>query len=158
MTALDIARRARHAGQTPAQLKDQIRQLLADNTTIIAANSELECALYKALMNSLHDGMRIAKAEAERDAAVTEVRRLQGKVIRAGAEHARLRQAVLHARPRITPVPCELVRPYSPEIVLPYVSPVPYRDPSNETTQNIALIDLPQAAEAIGTQARLEVA
>lgn len=138
--------RARHAGQTPAQLKDQIRQLLADNTTVIAANADLECALYKALKNSLRDGMRIAQAEAERDAAVAEVRRLQRRVIQNGANLARLRQAVVNARPRIMPVPCEMVRPYSPEVVLPYVSPVPHRDTSNETTQTLPLVDLPRPA------------
>lgn len=158
MTALDTVRRARHAGQTPAQLKDQIRQLLADNTTIIAANADLECALYKALKNSLRDGMRIAQAEAERDAAVAEVRRLQARVIRNAADLARLRQTVINTRWRITPVPCELVRPYSPEVVLPYVSPVPYRDTSNDDTQNIALADLPNAVAAAAAQARLEVA
>lgn len=150
--------RARHAGKTPAQLKDQIQQLLADNRMVIADNADLECAVHKALMRSLRDGMCIAKAEAERDAAVAEVRRLQARVICNAADLARLRQAVIQARPRITEVPCELVRPYSPEVVLPYVSPVPYRDTSGETTQNTALVDLPQGAEAIGIQARLEVA
>jgi hypothetical protein len=145
---------ARHA----ARPTHDTRQLLADNRSLISANSDLECAVYKALMKSLQDAMLIAQLQAERDLAVAEVRRLQDKVIRAGAEHARLRQAVIHARPRITPVPCDLVRPYSPDVVLPYVSPVPYRDNSNDDTQNIALADLPQTATAIGIQARLEVA
>ncbi|MFE9372302.1 hypothetical protein ACFYM2_21380 [Streptomyces sp. NPDC006711] len=138
--------RAKHAGQTPTQLKNTIAQLLADNRTLIGETSDLNCAVHKALMNSLRDEMRIAQAERERDAAVAEVRRLQGKVIRAGAEHERLRQAVIAARPRITAVPSEMVRPYSPEVVLPYVSPVPYRDTSNETTQTLPLIDVPQRA------------
>ncbi|WP_328313140.1 hypothetical protein OG432_24675 [Streptomyces sp. NBC_00442] len=136
--------RARHAGQTPTQLKDQIAKLLADNRMLIGETSDLNCAVHKALMNSLRDEMRIAQAERERDAAVAEVRRLQSKVIRAGAEQERLRQAVIQARPRITEVPCELVRPYSPDVVLPYVSPVPYRDTSNETTQTLPLLDVPQ--------------
>ena len=138
--------RARHAGQTPAQLKDQIRQLLADNATVIADNSDLNCAVHRALTNSMQDAMLIAQLQAERDLAVAQVRALQRRVIADAAHLARLRQAVINARPRITPVPCELVRPYSPDVVLPYVSPVPYRDPRNETTQNIALIDLPQPA------------
>lgn len=156
MTVLDTIRRARHAGQTPSQLKDQIRRLLADNVTVTAANSELECAIYKALMNALRDGMRIAQAEQERDAAVAEARRLQARVIRDAADLARLRQAVINARWRITQVPRDLVRPYAPEVVLPYVSPVPYRDTSGETTQNVALADLPGAVAAAAAQARRE--
>lgn len=146
MTALDTVRRARHAGRTPAQLKDTIARLLADNAAVTAANETLVCDLTSALIRACRDEMRIAKAEQERDAAVAEVRRLQGKVIRAGAEHARLRQAVIQARPRITEVPSEMVRPYSPDVVLPYVSPVPYRDTSSETTQTLPLIDIPQRA------------
>jgi hypothetical protein len=140
--------RARHAGRTPAQLKDQIRQLLADNAVVTAANEALVCDLTSALLRACRDEMRIAQAEQERDAAVAEVRRLQRKVIAGAANQERLRQAVIHARPRITAMPSEMVRPYSPEVVLPYVSPVPYRDTSNETTQTLPLIDVPQQRAA----------
>lgn len=57
--------------------------------------------------------------------AVAEIKRLQNKVIRAEADKARLRQAVVDARPRITVVDTQLVRPYAPVVVLPYTSPVP---------------------------------
>ncbi|MEV8523218.1 hypothetical protein AB0451_03520 [Streptomyces sp. NPDC052000] len=146
MSTTNIVRRAKHAGQTPAQLKDQIRRLLADNAALTAATTDLECAVSRALLNACRDEMRIAQAETERDAAVAEVRRLQRRVIRDAADLTRLRQAVINARPRITQVPSEMVRPYSPDVVLPYVSPVPHHDTSNETTQTLPLIDVPQRA------------
>ncbi|MGW2861866.1 hypothetical protein [Streptomyces sp. NPDC001205] len=145
MTALDIVRRARHAGQTPAQLKDVIFQLEKDNATVTEANETLVCELTRAMIRACQDRMRIAQAEAERNAAVAEVKRLQAKVIRAGAEHARLRQAVITARPRFSVAVQQLDRPYVSNVQLPYQVPVG-RSTSNETTQALPLIDLPQGA------------
>lgn len=142
MTALYIAR---HAGKTPAQLKDEIRLLLADNATVTAANADLECAVHKALMNTLRDAMRIAQAEAERDAAVAEVRRLQRRVIADAANLARLRQAVIQARPRYTVAVQQLDRAYVSHVQLPYRVPVG-QSTANDETQQLPLVDLPQSA------------
>jgi hypothetical protein len=149
VTALDTARRARHAGKTPAQLKDNIRRLLKDNATVTEANETLVCELTRAMIRACQDRMRIAQAETERDAAVAEVRRLQDKVIRAGAEQARLRQAVINARPRITYAVQQLDRPYVSQVQLPFKVAVGH-DKSNETTQPLAVIDLPQNQLAQG--------
>jgi hypothetical protein len=86
---------------------------------------------------------RIRQLEADLAAAVFEIKRLQQKVWRDAADKQRLRQAVIDARPRITQVDTQLVRPFAPEVVLPYVSPVPHRDTSGETTQQLPVIDLP---------------
>lgn len=66
----------------------------------------------------------LGQARDQLAAATAEIRRLQAKVIRAGTEHQRLRQAVINARPRITVVDTQLVRPYAPVVELPYTSPL----------------------------------
>ncbi|WP_158101851.1 hypothetical protein [Streptomyces swartbergensis] len=40
-------------------------------------------------------------------------------------------------------MPTDLVRPYSPIVCLPYVSPVPWRDTSNDDTQQLPILDQP---------------
>lgn len=96
-----------------------------------------------AFLRGCQDSMRIAQLEADRDAAVAEVKRLQGKVIRSAAEQERLRQAVINARPRITEVVQRLDRPYVSHVQVPYPVPVG-RDMSNETTQEMAIVDQPE--------------
>jgi len=84
---------AKHAGQTPGQLKQRIAELDADNRALTADTEDLTCALSTAFLRGCQDSMRIAQAEAERDAAVAEVRRLQATVTQQGAEHQRLTAA-----------------------------------------------------------------
>ena len=142
-TARETIAAAKHAGQTPTQLKQTIARLTVDNETVTAANEDLVCELMRAMIRVVQDATRIAELDTELKAAVAEVKRLQQKVIRSAAEQERLRQAVIDARPRINQMDTQLVRPFAPEVVLPYVSPVPYSDSSNETTQELPLVDLP---------------
>ncbi|MFF2852606.1 hypothetical protein ACFVT5_40895 [Streptomyces sp. NPDC058001] len=95
------------------------------------------------LVRGCQDAILVAQLQAENAALKVRVKEYGDKVIRAGAEHQRLRQAVINARPRITTVPTALVRPYSPVVVLPYVPPVPHRDTSNDTTQALPILDQP---------------
>lgn len=69
-----------------------------------------------------------------------------GVIIRQRADLARLRQALIQARPRIHIVPSQMVRPYAPEVVLPFVPPVPPADTTAEETQELAVLDLPLSA------------
>lgn len=134
---------AKHAGKTPTELKADIARLETDNAAAIAGNEDLVCALASAVVRGCQDSMRIAQVETELAAAVREIKRLQDRTCRDAANLERLRQAVINARPRITVVDTQLVRPYAPEIVLPYVSPVPHHDTSNETTQQLPIVDIP---------------
>jgi hypothetical protein len=102
---------------TPAAAELRTRQL-------IAANEDLVCELTSSIIRGCQAETRAAELEAENKALKARVRELGDKVIRAGAEHQRLRQAVINARPKIREVPTDLVRPYSPVVVLPYTSPV----------------------------------
>ncbi|MFC5802749.1 hypothetical protein [Streptomyces formicae] len=108
-----------------AQRDERIRDLTADNQALNRENDETAADLQRLTVRSCQDAIRIAQIKLQLDAAVREVRRLGDKVIRAEVEHRRLRQAVVDARPRIRAVDTQLVRPYAPEVVLPYVSPVP---------------------------------
>lgn len=123
---------------------DYVQQLEADNEVLAAANEDLVCELARTIISASGHSMRAAVAEEENGRLKVRVRELGDKVIRAGAEHQRLRQAVINARPLIREVPCAMVRPYSPEVVLPYVSPVPYRSTANDETQQLPAIELPQ--------------
>lgn len=130
------------------ELDARVRRLEADNRALIASNEDLTCALTKALVRGCQDSMRIAVAEAENRQLRARVQQLGDKVIRGAAEHARLRKAVIDARPRITVAPSAMVRPFAPEVVLPYVSPVPYRATANDETQQLAIIDQPKPPAA----------
>ncbi|NUP38942.1 MAG: hypothetical protein HOY76_18485 [Streptomyces sp.] len=125
------------------ELEARLAQAEADNQALIAANEDLVCELTRTILDASRHSMRAAVAEEENGRLKARVRELGDKVIRAGAEHARLRQAVVNARPRIREVPTALVRPFAPEVVLPYVSPVPYRSTANDETQQLPVIDMP---------------
>lgn len=88
-------------------------------------NEQLVCEFTRAVVRGCQDTIRIAGLEQQLAVAVAEVKRLQQRVIRDAADKARLRQAVIAARPRITVVQTDLVRPYAPVVVLPYISPLP---------------------------------
>lgn len=75
-------------------------------------------------------------------------KRQAGKIVRAEAEHRRLRTAVIAGRPRIIPVPSAMVRPYAVGIPIPYPVPLRPRDTSGEITQETPLLDLPAMAGA----------
>lgn len=142
-TAREAVVVAKHAGQTPTQLKQRIAELTDDNTTVTEANELLVCELTSAMIRACKDSMRIAQLEAELAAAVAEVKRLQGKTIRSAAEQERLRQMVINARPLITSVTQRLDRPYVSHVQIPYPVPVG-RDMSGETTVETPLVDLPE--------------
>jgi hypothetical protein len=76
---------------------------------------------------------------------VIRVEKLNARVIRDGADKQRLREAVINARPRITEVVQRLDRPYVSHIQLPYPVPVQPADTSNDETQAIPLIYLPES-------------
>lgn len=136
MTAIVIVG-GRHRAATRAELEARIRFLEK-------ANEQLTCDLTKSILRASQDAMWRAQADEENARLKARVRELGDKVIRGAAEHARLRQAVINARPRIREVPTELVRPFAPVVQMPYVSPVPYRSTATDETQQLPVIELPQ--------------
>ncbi|MFC8065426.1 hypothetical protein [Streptomyces sp. NPDC057293] len=143
MSALTVIAGGKHS--SPYQeLRAHNRRIEDDNTFLTGAVEEREQQLHTALIRGCQDAVVIAALRAELGAVKAANADLRRTTIRAKAEQERLRRAVVNARPRIREVPTDLVRPYSPVVVLPYVSPVPHRDTSNDETQEIALIDLPQ--------------
>jgi polyribonucleotide nucleotidyltransferase len=132
---------AKHRATSPADTVQQQRKQLVGAAQYIARQDRRIADLEAQLAD-------IEPKAAERDAAVAELQRLQQRAIRDAADKERLRQAVINARPRITAVDTQLVRPFAPEVVLPYVSPVPYRDNSSEMTQELPLIYVPRPREA----------
>ncbi|MGW1160424.1 hypothetical protein ACWD48_19830 [Streptomyces sp. NPDC002519] len=106
-----------------AELEARLDQAEADNRALTAANETLICELTSTILSASEYSIRAATAEEENGRLKRRVRELGDKVIRAGAEHQRLRQAVINARPQIHEVPTGLVRPYSPVVCMPYVPP-----------------------------------
>lgn len=143
--AESIVKRRRAGKHTPAYagLRAYAMRADADNRQLVAAVEDREREIHTALIRCCQDAMVIAQLRAENAAVKTANENLRHTVIRAKAEQERLRRAVVNARPRIREVPTALVRPYSPVVQLPYVSPVPYRDTSNETTQQLPILDQP---------------
>ncbi|MFF0166734.1 hypothetical protein [Streptomyces prasinus] len=131
---------------TPAyvELSARARQVEDDNRQLTAANEDLVCELARSIIRGSQAALRAAELEAENQALKARVKTLSHKVCRSAAEQERLRRAVVNARPRIREVPTDLVRPYSPVVQLPYVSPVPYCDTSAEQTQELPILDQPQ--------------
>ncbi|MBZ6102781.1 hypothetical protein ACH4NO_18435 [Streptomyces olivaceus] len=143
MSTLTVIAGGKHS-QPYQKLLAHTRRIEDDNTVLTGAVEEREQQLHTALIRGCQDAMAIAELRAENEAIKEANAELRRTTIRAKAEQERLRRAVINARPRIREVPTDLVRPYSPTVVLPYVSPVPHRDTSNDETQEIALIDVPQ--------------
>ena len=138
-----IAEVEARADSRVAELEARIRRLEADKQALAKANEQLAHDLTRSILRASQDAMWRAQADEENTRLKARVRDLGNKVIRAGAEHARLRQAVINARPRIREVPTDLVRPYSPIVQLPYTSPVPWRDTSTDQTQQLPVLDWP---------------
>lgn len=141
-TAITVGRVGKHTSAY-AELRTQERRTASDNRRLVAAVEDRERELHTALVRGCQDAMLIAHLREQLAGAVAGIRKTQHDLIRAKAEQQRLRQAVVNARPRIQQVDTALVRPYSPVVVLPYVSPVPHRDTSNDTTQELPILDRP---------------
>ncbi|MFE7233980.1 hypothetical protein ACFVAF_25590 [Streptomyces sp. NPDC057596] len=142
-TAIPFGTTGKHTAAY-AELRHRADRVEADNRQLSAANETLVCELSRAIIGGCQAATLAADLDAENQALKRRVRELSDKVIRGAAEQARLRQAVINARPRIREVPTDLVRPYSPVVVLPYVSPVPHHDTSNDQTQPLPILDQPQ--------------
>lgn len=139
-----IVQRPRHRADDAIADRDQrIQQLADDNATLIGANEDLVCELTRTLISGCQDAVRLARLETDYLAAVREVRRLQQKTIRDGANLERLRKAVVDARPRITHVVQRLDRPYVSHVQLPYPVPVG-QSTANETAQQLPIVDQPE--------------
>lgn len=128
------------------ELEARLAQVEADNQALIARNEELVCELTNAILSASRYSLQAAAAEEENGRLLKANADLRHTTIRAKAEQERLRQAVVNARPRIREVPSAMVRPYSPVVVLPYVSPVPHRSTANDETQQLPALDRPQPA------------
>ena len=140
IVAITIGATGRHS---PAHPELRARRAESDNALLTAALEDCERDLHTALIRGCQDAMRITEQREQLADAVAAIRKLQQDLIRSKAEQERLRRAVVNARPRIREVPTALVRPYSPVVCLPYVSPVPYRDTSNDETQQLPILDQP---------------
>ena len=127
-----------------AERDARIAQLEADKARLTRENEQLACDLTRTILRASQDAMWRTQADEENARLKARVKELGDKVIRGAAEQARLRQAVINARHRITPVDTQLVRPFAPVVVLPYVSPVPYRSTANDETQQLPVIEQPQ--------------
>lgn len=100
------------------------RRTEADNRQLIADAEDRERDLHTALVRGCQDAILIARLKEQLAGMVAGIRKTQHDLIRAKAEQERLRRAVVNARPRIHLVDTALLRPYSPVVELPYVSPV----------------------------------
>lgn len=153
---MSIALRAtagRHsAAARIAALEARLTQAESDNRALTARNEELICELTGTILSASRYSLRAAAAEEENGRLKESHKELRHTVIRARAEQDRLRRAVINARPKIQQVPTDLVRPYSPVVQWPYVSPVPYRSTANDETQQLPVIDQPEPWPAYRAQ------
>ncbi|MER5902952.1 hypothetical protein ABT150_23075 [Streptomyces mirabilis] len=128
------------------ELEARLAQLEADNRVLIARNEELVCELTGTILSASRHSLRAASAEEENGRLKQANEEWRRTTVRAKAEQERLRRAVINARPKIREVPSAMVRPFAPVVVLPYVSPVPYRSTANDETQQLPVLDKPQSA------------
>ncbi|WP_185932511.1 hypothetical protein [Streptomyces sp. WAC 01325] len=140
--SLSLPSRGRHTSAHQS-LRADLRQAETDNQALTAAIEDREREIHTALVRGCQDAMLIAHLREQLAGAVVGIRQTQHSLVRSKAEQERLRQAVVNARPRIHQVDTDLVRPFSPVVCLPYVSPVPYRDTSNDATQQLPVVDRP---------------
>jgi hypothetical protein len=124
---------------------DRIDELTARVRELEAENESLTCELTRALLRGMQDATALADQRTTNQELVIRVEKLNARVIRDGADKQRLREAVINARPRITEVVQRLDRPYVSHIQLPYPVPVQPADTSNDETQAIPLIYLPES-------------
>lgn len=114
-----------HRALTLTEANDRIRDLEEQLQKVTAENDRLLCAVGRGAITA----EKLDKANR--------------RIIRQAADLARLRQAVINARPRITKVPA-LARPYVAAVPIPYPVPVG-RSTANEETQQLPILDLPAA-------------
>lgn len=137
-----FGRRGKHTSAY-AELHAHTSHVEADNRQLTDTVEDRESEIHTALVRGCQDAVLIAQLKEHLAAAVAGIRKTQGDLIRSKAEQDRLRQAVINARPKIREVSTDLVRPYSPVVCLPYMSPVQWADTSNDETQPLAVIDWP---------------
>jgi hypothetical protein len=123
---------------------DRIPQLEARVRELEAEVESLTCELTSTLIRGMQDATVLADAQSENKALKGRNRELANTVIRNGAEKARLRQAVINARPRITETVQRLDRPYVSHVQIPYPVPVQPADTTNVDTQQMPILDLPE--------------
>ncbi|MEU2403342.1 hypothetical protein ABZ609_03315 [Streptomyces rubiginosohelvolus] len=124
---------------------DRIDELAARVRELEAENESLTCELTRTLLRGMQDATALAEQCTTNQELIDRVKKLNARVIRDGAEKQRLRQAVINARPRITEVVQRLDRPYVSHVQVPYPVPVQPADTSNDETQAIPLIYLPES-------------
>jgi hypothetical protein len=133
--------RGKRRGMTSAEKDAEIDRLNALADALNTENVQLICA-------SARSGITIAAQATELELAAKVLKHWAAKVVRAEAEHRRLRAAVIAARPRITEVPSAMVRPYAVGIPVPYPVPLQPRDTVSEITQELAILDQPDPRPA----------
>lgn len=144
MSIIITTRGGKHtAAHRIADLEARLARSEAEKQVLLGAKEDLVCELTRTIVRSCNDELRIAAAEEENARLKARVKELGDKVIRAGAEHARLRQAVINARPKIDVAVQRLDRPYASYVQIPYPVPVG-KSTANDETQLIPLVDLPQ--------------
>lgn len=104
-------------------------------TRLTALNETLTCAETQARVE-------LADADAALKVMTALAKKHGNTVIRQAADLARLRQAVINARPRIIVADPPLVPPYAP-MCLPYPVPVHSHNTSGDDTVQMPLLDLP---------------
>jgi hypothetical protein len=142
VTAITVGSQGRHTSAYTS-LRRHARSVEADNRQLIAVNEQQADEIHTALIRGCQDAMANAQLRAENTALKKRVKELGDKVIRGGAEHQRLRQAVINARPRISVAVQRLDRPYVSHVQIPYPIPVGQWT-ANDETQQLPVIDRPE--------------
>jgi hypothetical protein len=149
VSLLHTARRHR---QTPAELRAENKQLHED----IAKHHKLFAELGDAYLRlrELFDetGIELSGARLDNEKLRSLLEKRNGQVIRQAADLARLRQAVIDARPKITFATAPRIPPFAPLESIPMDTgkpltvgrwqPFPPDADSDDTTVNIPLADL----------------
>jgi hypothetical protein len=126
--------RGAHRGGSPAEIRRESEE-----------TERINCKLLQAIIKA---DLQIAGLTAENEALKADRKKLVDHTTRQAAELARLRHALIQARPKVYEVPTRLDRPYAPAAVqLPYPVPVAGRDTSNDTTQPLPILDRPAAID-----------
>lgn len=130
--SLLLSGRGAHRGGSPAEIRRESEKA-----------ERINCELTRAIVKADGKNERLA---AENEALKDRVKELGDRVVRQSADLARLRQALIQARPKVHVMPSRLDRPYVPAAVqVPYPVPVAARDTSNDTTQPLPILDRPAA-------------
>lgn len=147
MSILTSARSAaKHRSKTPAELRQELDSMTCHFTELGMA--------YLTLRNLLDEtGIELSGAKLDRDRIADLLAKRNRQVIRQEADIARLRQAVIQARPKITFATAPRVPPFAPLETIPtdagepltvgtWVPFPPEPDGADETTVSIALADI----------------